>query len=191
MAEAVAPLAPADLALMSDKEKDLLRATSPDALAHLSDEDTLDALHKRVRRARTKYVKNYRRQAAGQVVKKGARGKAQPNSERTIRKAEIFEDALARVSRRMADVADEIAVQLRTARIGTASAAKEAAAQASAAGRGQTLPKKRIVPPRSARSGPGSLVAVAAPPGIATARTKKVAATRATNARRQAKRDAR
>lgn len=173
-------VSPADLALMSDKEKDLLRATSPDALAQQSDEDALDALHKRVRRARTKYVKNYRRQVAGQVVKKGARGKAQPNSERTVRKAEIFEEALARVSRRMADVADDVAVQLRTARLAAASKATPVA----------PLAKKRTTPPRSARSNSPSLV-VAASPGMAVTRTKKVAATRATNARRQAKRDAR
>ena len=168
------------LALLSDKEKHLLRATEPDALADVSEEDRLDRLHTRVRRARTKYLTNYRRQAAGQVVKKKARGKAQPNSAKTMLKAEIFEDALARVSRRLAALAKQSASDLRTERL------------AAARGEARTAPAKAATKAPVKKS---STKPKAPAPKTKALRTpvakKRVAATRATGARRQAARDGR
>jgi hypothetical protein len=51
------------LGTLRDDELDLLRETEPDRMQRL-DEDALLDLHTRVRRARTKYVKLYRREAA-------------------------------------------------------------------------------------------------------------------------------
>jgi len=174
------------LALMTDKEKHLLRATEPDALAAVSEEDRLDRLHKRVRRARTKYLTNYRRQAAGQVVKKKARGKAQPNSAKTMLKAEIFEDALARVSRRMAELADQTAAELRETRLAAARAAKGGATPRSATAAPDSPPAATATASRRTprRKPAGS-------PGFEVAQTRHVADARARGARRQAKRDAR
>ena len=59
-------------AMLNESEKALLRDAEPAALARL-DEDGLLALHDRVRRARNKYAKLYRRRAAGQVGTDAAR----------------------------------------------------------------------------------------------------------------------
>jgi len=181
-------LTPDQIALLSHKEKALLRATEPSALAEVSEESELDALHKRVRRARTKYLTNYRRQAAGQVVKKKARGKAQPNSTKTLRKAEIFEDTLDRVSRRMAEVAESTAAELRQTRLAAAQGAKSGrapdGATASPAPEDPAAAAHVAARPATRRTPKGS-------PGIGVERTRRVADTRARGARRQAKRDSR
>jgi hypothetical protein len=91
-------------ALLTDAEVDLVLETEGDRLA-AHDEDELIALHDRVRRARNKYSKLHRRQAAEQVADDRARGAAATKNQRTLAKAEVFEDALARVSRRLAAVA--------------------------------------------------------------------------------------
>ena len=57
------------------------------------DEDALLDLHGRVRRARTKYVKLYRRQASVRVGDTGGRGAARPMNRRNADKAEVFEIA--------------------------------------------------------------------------------------------------
>ena len=51
---------------LNDADGDLIRETERARMAE-QDEDALVDLHKRVRRARNKYVKRYRLEAAGQV----------------------------------------------------------------------------------------------------------------------------
>jgi hypothetical protein len=83
---------------MTKTERRLVSETERAALVEL-DEDALLELHGRVRRARTKYLKNYRRAASARVVESGSRGDAYPKNQRDRDKAEVFELALARVSR--------------------------------------------------------------------------------------------
>lgn len=96
----------------------LIRETEPDRMAAL-DEDGLVNLHKRVRRARNKYVGVYRREASAKVSKKGGRGVARPRNARNAARAEVFEDALARVSVALAEAAARTAEELKTARLAT------------------------------------------------------------------------
>ncbi len=96
---------------LSEDELAVVRATDRDALAGL-DEDALLDLHAQIRRARTKYVGQYRRQASARVSDTGGRGKARPQNQRARDKAEIFEAALARVSTALAKAARESAAQL-------------------------------------------------------------------------------
>jgi hypothetical protein len=88
----------------SKGEQTLIMATRPRDLAGL-DEDALLDLHHRVRRGRNKYAKLYRRGASGQVSKDSARGRASATHRRDADRAEVFEDALARVSRALARAA--------------------------------------------------------------------------------------
>ena len=85
--------------MLNDTERALLREA--DDLDRL-DEDELVALHDRVRRARNKYSKLYRRRASAQVSADASRARAHVAHARAAAKAELFEDALARVSRRLA-----------------------------------------------------------------------------------------
>ncbi|REF96719.1 hypothetical protein DFJ67_2710 [Asanoa ferruginea] len=110
------------LGSMTDAEQMLVRETAGEELATL-DEDELVALHTRVRRARDKYVKLYRRQSADRVRSTAARGKAFPRGGRDRDKAEVFEAALARVSRRLAAAARAAARELKAERIAEARAA--------------------------------------------------------------------
>ena len=74
------------LAMLNDAEQELVRATEPDALAAL-DEDELLELHTRVRRARTKYSKLYRRRGAERVTADASRGRASATNAKTAAKA--------------------------------------------------------------------------------------------------------
>ena len=103
-------------------ELDLLRETEPARMAEL-DEDALLDLHGRIRRARTKYVKLYRRQASVRVAGVGGRGLARPQNRRNADKAEVFETALARVSKQVDVVARRAAAQLKADRLAAARAA--------------------------------------------------------------------
>ena len=87
------------------------------------DEDQLAALHARVLRARNKHVSVYRRGAAARVETTGTRGGARPGNQANRDRIEVFEDALSRVSKRLAAVARASADALRNERI---AAAKEA-----------------------------------------------------------------
>jgi hypothetical protein len=116
------------LAMMNEAEQEMLREIYDGDLSVL-DEDDLVALHGRVRRARTKYTKLYRRRAAARVSKDGSRAKASPANARTARKAEVFEDALARVSRQLARACRASAEELKRERL--------------AAARGEAKPKPR------------------------------------------------
>jgi hypothetical protein len=157
---------------LSDDEADLVRETEVERMAQL-DEDDLLALHARVRRARTKYVKLYRRQASAQVETQGGRGKAYPKNQRSRDKAEIFELALARVSRRVEVLAKRSAAELTAERL--------AAAQRRGSGPGAD----------GTGSGPDQKATRRAPATKTTGGKKRDASTRAKGARRQAKRDSR
>ena len=111
------------LAMLNDAEQELVRATEPGALAALDEDELLD-LHARVRRARTKYSKLYRRRGADRVTADASRGRASATNAKTAAKAEIFEDTLARVSRRLATVAGATAKELRDERLEAARAVK-------------------------------------------------------------------
>lgn len=163
-------------AMLNETEKALLRDAEPHGLGKL-DEDELLALHDRIRRARNKYSKLYRRRAGEQVQSDSARAKASAQHARTRRKAEAFEDALARVSRSLATAAKASAAELKAERL--------------AAARGEKAPAKA---PRTARTGAGAgkaAPAAAKTKRVTPASTKKRASTKAQGARKQAKRDSR
>jgi hypothetical protein len=113
----------ATLAMMNGEERALLRRVEPKVLEALDEDDLLE-LHTRVRRARNKYSKLYRRRASAQVKTDRSRGRASKAHGRTAMKAEVFEDALAVVSRQLAEVARDAAEQLRAERLEAARAAK-------------------------------------------------------------------
>jgi hypothetical protein len=106
-------------AMLTETEKQFLLATEAAALRDL-DEDDLATLHDRVRRARNKYSTLYRRRASARVTKDATRGRAHDVNARTARKAELFEDALARVSRQLARAAAATAREMRTERLAAA-----------------------------------------------------------------------
>ncbi|HEX6683391.1 MAG TPA: hypothetical protein VF062_11375 [Candidatus Limnocylindrales bacterium] len=111
------------LGSLTATERSLVRETEREQLAEL-DEDALVALHTRVRRARDKYVTLYRRQSAARIGPAGGRGKAYAKGTRDRGKAEVFEDALARVSRRLAAEARASAQALKAERLAEARAAR-------------------------------------------------------------------
>lgn len=157
-------------------EKDLLRETEDARMAELS-EDELVALHKRIRRARTKYVGVYRRKGSAKVSKKGGRGLAKQGNARNAARAEVFEDALARVSARLGQVAAEAAAQLRADRLAAVSQSGTwpGADTTPDTAEGQPTPKakQRDRKPRN------------------VGKTKREASSKAAGARRQAKKDSR
>jgi hypothetical protein len=157
---------------MTETERRLVSETEREALVEL-DEDALLELHSRVRRARTKYVKNYRRGASARVVESGSRGVAYPQNQRDRDKAEVFELALARVSRHVEVMAKRAAAELRAERLQAARAAK---ATPSLAGVpvSDAIDDKAAVRPRATKT---------------TGGLKRDASTRAMGARRQAKKD--
>lgn len=158
---------------LTDAERLLVAETERDALKGLDEDELLD-LHQRIRRARTKYVKNYRRAASAAVSGVGGRGMSYPRNQRDRDKAELFESVLAKVSREVSVVANRASMQLRTERLEAARAAKAAApAMGSADGSKPEVVSRA----RTAKKTTGGL--------------KKDASTRAMGARRQAKRDSR
>jgi hypothetical protein len=168
------------LAVLNDAERLLVAQTERAELAAL-DEDAAIELEGRVRRARNKYVGLYRRGASAGVVEHGGRGKARPENTRAAMKAEAFEEALSRVSRRVAALARQSAAELRAERLAAARAARQ--------DRG---PGEREPAPTAGRKG---TTRTAAPTGPDTRRTpaakRRRASTRAQGARRQVKRDSR
>jgi hypothetical protein len=163
------------LGSLSEAEWLLVQESEPDALAEL-DEDELLALHGRVQRARTKYVKVYRRGASAAVAERGGRGLSHAKNQRARDKAEIFETVLARVSKRVGVVAREASAELRAERIAAARAAKDAGPAtggASGGGGAEKVPSTR----RSAAKTTGGI--------------KRDASSRAQGSRRQAAKDAR
>lgn len=160
---------------LSEKDTVLMLETKRKNMEAL-DEDALVELHRRVQRARTKHVKNYRRDAAGRVAKTGTRGGARPANQRNRDRAEAFEDALGRVSRRLATVARQSANALRNERLAAARKPAHASADPSGGqGKNTRKPVERIDDRRP----------------TTPARKKRVASATATGARRQARRDSR
>jgi hypothetical protein len=170
-------------AVLNDADRVLIFETERDELASL-DEDQVVQLHTRVRRARDKHVGQYRRSARARVPAKGARGQARPANARAALKAEAFEEALARVSRRLAVLSAASAKSLRAQRIDAARAARlgkapsptSGASAGEGAGRRPPVEVNTAAGDRSRRS-----------PTSERAR----GGTRATGARRQARRDTR
>ncbi len=160
------------LGTLRDDELDLLRETEPDRMQRL-DEDALLDLHTRVRRARTKYVKLYRREAGARVPSVGGRGMARPKNRRNAEKAEVFEDALARVSKRVDVVARQAAKVLKAERL--AAARRKPSGPAAPASRPDSRPS---------RSRPLAYVKT-------TGDKKRDASSKSQGARRQARRDSR
>ena len=155
---------------MTEAEQMLISETSRDELRALTEDELLE-METRIRRARNKYVKLYRRQASARVAELGGRGFAAPKNQRNRDKAEVFELALARVSRQVGVAAQKAASELRAERI---KAARSGAAS-SQPGRTPDSPAidtGRVVPHEKSTGG-----------------LKRDASTRAAGARRQAKRD--
>ena len=160
---------------LTTAQGDLLRETETARLVEL-DEDELLALHARVRRARNKYVGLYRRQGAARVTAKAARGKARPANRTNAERAEVFELALARVSKRIDVVARAAAAELKAERLAAAAAVTsgtgpEGLAAAAVAGSGASSTRRRATK--------------------TTGGVKRDASSQSAGARRQAKRDAR
>jgi hypothetical protein len=164
------------LGSLTEAERLLVRETEREQLAGLTEDELVD-LHTRIRRARDKYVKLYRRESAARVTTVGGRGKAFEKGTRDRGKAEVFEEALARVSTRLAAAARESARMLRAERVEEARTARNTAPPRTAAPRRATAPRKasqRI--DRSVRT---------------PDRAKRHGSTRAMGARRQARKDSR
>lgn len=166
------------LAVLNETERLLVAEADPAALAAL-EEDAAIGLETRIRRARDKYVSQYRRTASARVADEGGRGKARPGNARAAAKAEAFERALSQVSRRVAALARQSAAALRAERLAAARAAK----QSDWPGSGQMVPKQRREGPRVTPEPKGDR-ALRSP-----AREKERAATQAAGARWQAGRD--
>jgi hypothetical protein len=162
------------LGSLTDAERALVRETERDQLAELT-EDDLVALHTRVRRARDKYVKLYRRESAARVTTVGGRGKAYAKGGRDRGKAEVFEDALARVSRQLAAAARASATALKAERLAEARA------------------DRNTSPPRTSarKAGPVKAAQRTNRRPESPNRVKRHSTTRAAGARRQARKDAR
>jgi len=154
-------------------ERDILREAEPKRMAEL-DEDELIDLHKRIRRARNKYAGIYRRQGSAKVRKKGGRGLAKERNARNAGRSEVFEDALARVSAQLAEVAAASAEQLKADRL---AAANPAGTWPGAQGSGQDDEQADAQVTDRTPKGSG--------------RKKRNASSQAKGARRQAERDSR
>jgi hypothetical protein len=165
------------LSLLTDAERLLVLETETKELAGL-DEDALVELHTRIRRARGKYVGQYRRGASARVGSVGGRGKANAQNQRARDKAEVFEDALARVSTALARAAKASAAELKAERLAAAGAVTNTPPKGTATAR--KAPARTAAPASAVPSSKKAPVT-----------RKKNASTLATGARRQAKRDAR
>jgi hypothetical protein len=153
-------------------ERDLLRQVEPKRMAALTEDELID-LHKRIRRGRNKYAGIYRRQGSAKVSKKGGRGLAKEKNARNAGRSEVFEDALARVSAQLAEVAAARAEQLKADRLAAAKKPSTwpGAQDSAQAGDEQAAAQVSDRTPK----GPG--------------REKRNASSQAKGARRQAKRD--
>jgi len=165
-------------AVLNERENLLIAETSREALAEL-DEEAAIALESRIRRARDKYVNQYRRAASARVAEHGSRGSARPENALAVQKAEVFERSLSQVSRRVSVLARQSATALRAERLAMARAAK----QGDWPGAGEMVPSQR-------RQGPD---APAEPTGERALRNpaseRDRAQTLASGARQQARRD--
>ncbi len=161
------------LAFLTDAERLLVAETELANLRSL-DEDGLLALHDRVRRQRTKYQGNYRRQASAQVPAQGGRGFSYAKNTQARAKAEVFEIALYRVSRQVGLAAQRSADELRAERLEAAQIARAGSPPPVPAASGRSAGAQRVP---AARKTTGDL--------------KRDKSSQAQGARRQAKRDSR
>ncbi|MBE1532207.1 hypothetical protein [Actinomadura algeriensis] len=161
---------------LNEDELELVREADGGELATL-DEDGLVDLHERIRRARNKYAKLYRRTASARVEEYGGRGVARPKNRRNAQRAEVFEDALARVSWHLARAARRSAGELKARRIADANPERAAA-------------PGTAVPP-DARRMSAQTTPRRRPTGTDAAGRQQAAASRAKGARRQGRRDSR
>jgi hypothetical protein len=168
-------------AVLNEAEKLLVEETSREALAAL-DEDAAIELETRIRRARDKYVSQYRRTASARVAEHGGRGRARPENARAAQKAEAFERARSRVSRRGAVLAAQSAAALRAERLALAREAK----QRDWPGAGEMVPGQRG-PGSGAPTAPAARTGDRALRNPASERDR--AGTQAAGARQQARRD--
>jgi hypothetical protein len=161
-------------AVLNETENLLIAETDREALAALDEEAALE-LQTRIRRARDKYVSQYRRAASARVAEHGGRGAARPENARAAQKAEAFERALSQISRRVAVLARESAAALRAERLALARAAKQ-----------RDWPRAGEMVPSQRRHGPAA-------PADRTLRDpaseRERAQTLAAGARQQARRD--
>ena len=132
----------------------------------------LGDLHDPERQAGDKYRKLHRRQASGQVKTDASRGRASSKNMRSAVTADVFEDALARVSRSLSKAAKASAATLKADRLAMARS-------------GSSAPAKPAAPGKS--TGSGRRPAKNRPPAV----KKRHATTLAKGQRRQAKRDSR
>jgi len=168
------------LAVLTSAERLLIARTERAELAAL-DEDAALELEDRIRRARNKYVGLYRRSASAAVIEHGGRGKAAPENTRAAMKAEAFEEALSRVSRRVAVLARQSAAKLRAERLAAARAARQA-----------NRPGARAAAPAEGRRGPALTEEPTGDRALHSPASERArASTRAQGARRQAQRDSR
>ena len=158
---------------LSQTERALLTETHTERL-RVMDEDALLDLHARVRRARDRFVQLHRREVAEQVDTTRARGTASAAPRRSASKAELFEDALARVSSSLARAARATSAALRAERLAAARSAARPAAKKEPTQAPRTT---KAAAPRARNRSP--------------IERKSASATRASSARRQARRDAR
>lgn len=163
----------ATFSVLSEADKKLVLEAEPKRLKAL-DEDQLIDLHARVRRARNRHVKLYRREAGAQVSTDRARALASKKSRRNAARAEVFEETLARVSRRLGAEARASADALRAERLEQARSGRGASAKTAK---------------RSAGKGKASGSGRKAPKAVSPATKKERASTKAAGKRRQAKRD--
>jgi hypothetical protein len=164
-------VAKATVTSLTDKERALIAETQPPRLREL-DEDQLLELHTRARRARDKFVTLHRRETGDQVIEAGGRGIVSAGPRRSASKAEIFEDALARVSSSLARAARRSAADLRAARLAaTRGTVKDGGGDRPARDDSPAAPTPRSKPRQPIER-------------------KRAASTRSTGVRRQAKRDA-
>ena len=166
---------PSEISLFTPTEQTLLVDTEPKRLDGMN-EDELVALLSRVRRARNKYSDLHRRQGAAAVRDTGKRYAATTSNERTLRKAEIFEDAVSRVARYVS----------RTARANANAVKAQRVAEATSGGGGsRTSPEKatkKTAKPANARASKRSQDVVSG---------KRVGSTSAATKRSQSKKDSR
>jgi hypothetical protein len=111
------------LNLLTATERSLVEGTTSARLRDLTEDELLVTLEK-VRRLRDKYSMLYRRQAAAKVPKAGGRGKAAESNQLTAVKAEVFEDALGRISAQLSRVAREESARLKAERLKAARAGR-------------------------------------------------------------------
>lgn len=164
--------------LFSAKEQTLLVATEAARLKDMT-EDELDVLLTMVRRERNKYSKLYRRQSSALVEAKSSRAGTSTSNQRTRRKAEIFEDTLARVARALSVAARASANELKRERLQAASDAK-----------GNPRAKSSGRPSASASTGVSTRERGRAAKGGAATPSRR-ASSKAQGARRQARSDSR